>query len=45
MKQLEDLNYNPCEIDIASVRSPSQLGFRYYVNRLLEQTSHQKQIN
>lgn len=41
MKQLEDLNYIE-KTHSSSGRSPSQLGFRYYVNRLLEQTSHQK---
>lgn len=40
MKQLEALNYIE-KTHTSSGRSPSQLGFRYYVNRLLEQTSHQ----
>lgn len=34
MKQLEDLNYIE-KTHSSSGRSPSQLGFRYYVNRLL----------
>ena len=40
MKQLEDMNFIE-KVHTSSGRSPSELGFRYYVNQLLEQTSHQ----
>lgn len=40
MKQLEDKNFIE-KVHTSSGRSPSELGFRYYVNQLLEQTSHQ----
>lgn len=42
MKQLEDMNFIE-KTHTSSGRTPSELGFRYYVNRLLEQTSHQNQ--
>lgn len=41
MKQLESLNLIE-KTHTSSGRSPSELGFRYYVNQLLEQTSHQQ---
>ncbi|WAE40618.1 heat-inducible transcriptional repressor HrcA [Staphylococcus pasteuri] len=40
MKQLEDMDFIE-KVHTSSGRSPSELGFRYYVNQLLEQTSHQ----
>ena len=40
MKQLEDMNFIE-KVHTSSGRSPSELGFRYYANQLLEQTSHQ----
>ena len=40
MKQLEEANFI-VKVHSSSGRSPSQLGFRYYVNRLLEETSRQ----
>ncbi|WP_031464001.1 heat-inducible transcriptional repressor HrcA [Staphylococcus warneri] len=40
MKQLEDMNFIE-KVHTSSGRSPSELCFRYYVNQLLEQTSHQ----
>ena len=42
MKQLEDMDFIE-KVHTSSGRSPSELGFRYYVNQLLEQTSHQSQ--
>ena len=42
MNQLEDMNFIE-KTHTSSGRTPSELGFRYYVNRLLEQTSHQNQ--
>lgn len=42
MKQLEDMNFIE-KTHSSSGRTPSESGFRYYVNRLLEQTSHQNQ--
>ncbi|MBO1197978.1 heat-inducible transcription repressor HrcA [Staphylococcus simiae] len=40
MKHLEEAKFIE-KVHSSSGRSPSQLGFRYYVNRLLEETSHQ----
>ena len=42
MKYLEEMNFIE-KTHTSSGRTPSELGFRYYVNRLLEQTSHQNQ--
>lgn len=42
MKQLESLNLIE-KTHTSSGRSPSELGFRYYVDQLLDQTSHQQQ--
>lgn len=43
MKQLEELNFLE-KTHSSSGRSPSEEGFRLYVNQLLKQTSHQNQI-
>ncbi|OEL02243.1 heat-inducible transcriptional repressor HrcA [Staphylococcus casei] len=42
MKHLEDLELIE-KTHTSSGRSPSELGIRYYVNQLLQQTSHQQQ--
>ena len=42
MKQLEELNFLE-KAHSSSGRSPSEKGFRLYVNQLLKQTSHHKQ--
>ena len=41
MKQLEEMHF--IEKTHTSLKVPSESGIRYYVNRLLEQTSHQSQ--
>ncbi|MCG7338582.1 heat-inducible transcriptional repressor HrcA [Staphylococcus sp. ACRSN] len=43
MKHLEDLKLIE-KVHSSSGRSPSEVGIRYYVNQLLQQTSHQQQI-
>ena len=42
MKQLEEMHFIE-KTHTSSGRVPSESGIRYYVNRLLEQTSHQSQ--
>ncbi|SUM33303.1 heat-inducible transcriptional repressor [Staphylococcus gallinarum] len=42
MKYLEDLQLIE-KTHSSSGRSPSEVGIRYYVNQLLQQTSHQQQ--